>query len=341
MLFNPFRLRTWLKMGFIGWLGGGLITASSGYNFRPPVFPAGVPHDQLPPEAADIARAIRSIHLADYIHIIVIAIAAIAVLALIFQYLFCRFRFILFDSVVTGNPAVGRGWRTYASQANRYFGFWLVFRLVSWAAVFLIIGLPLLRAYKSGVFSGDNSLPALIAFIGSIALGAIILGIVLAIVSTLAKDFVMPVLALDDLSLGDAFSAVWRVVASEPGAWAIYMILKVLCAVGSAIALAVGLVIAMLPAIVVIGIPVGLVFVLGALAFKTLGVAVGIAICLVGALLAAAGFLCVFMVLIAPITVFFASYAFYFFGGRYPKLAALLWPQPTPPAPQSQMAGSR
>jgi hypothetical protein len=119
------------------------------------------------------------------------------------------------------------------------------------------------------------------------------------------------------------------------------MILKVLCAVGSAIALAVGLVIAMLPAIVVIGIPVGLVFVLGALAFKTLGVAVGIAICLVGALLAAAGFLCVFMVLIAPITVFFASYAFYFFGGRYPKLAALLWPQPTPPAPQSQMAGSR
>jgi hypothetical protein len=345
MLFNPFRLRTWLKMGFIGWLGGGLITASSGYNFRPPVFPAGVPHDQLPPEAADIARAIRSIHLADYIaghiNIIVTVIVVIAVLALIFQYLFCRFRFILFDSVVTGRPAVGRGWRNYASQANRYFGFWLVFRLVSWAAVFLIVGLPLWRAYKSGVFSGDNSLPALIAFIGSIALGAIVLGIVLAIVSTLAKDFVMPVLALDDFSLGDAFSAVWRVVASEPGAWVVYMIMKVICAVGSAIALTVSLVIALIPAIVVIGIPVGLVFVLGALAFKTLGVGVGIAICIVGALLAAAGFLCVFMVLIAPITVFFASYAFYFFGGRYPKLAALLWPQPTPPAPQSQMAGSR
>ena len=143
-------------------------------------------------------------------------------LALIFLYLFCRFRFILFDSVVTGQPAIGRGWRQYASQANRYFGFWLVFRLVNWAVVVLIVGVPLWHAYKSGLFSGDNSLPAFFAVIASIALGALAAGIVFAIMSTLAKDFVMPVLALDDLPLGDAWSAVWRVVVSEPGAWAAY-----------------------------------------------------------------------------------------------------------------------
>ena len=260
-------------------------------------------------------------------------------IGLIFQYLFCRFRFILFDSVVTGRPAIGRGWRQYASQANRYFGFWLVFRLVNWAVVVLIIGIPLWHAYKSGAFSGDNSLPAFIVAFASIALSALAAGIVFAVVSTLAKDFVMPVLALDDLPLGDAWSAVWRVVASEPGAWAGYMVMKVVCAVGAAIVLAIAIMIAMIPAFIVVGIPAGVLLVLGAVVFKTGATAVGIIICGIAGLVAAAGFFCLFLVLTASIDVFFASYAFYFFGGRYPKLAALLWPQPTPPAPQSHTAG--
>jgi hypothetical protein len=337
MLFSPFRVRTWLKMGFIGWLGGGLITASGGnMNFRSRL-PEQIPQEQLPAKAAEIMRAIRSIHLADHIQAIMIGLAAAVVLGLLFQYLFCRFRFILFDSIVSGEPVIGRGWRNYASQANRYFGFWLAFRLVTWGAVVVIIGLPLLHAYKNGAFSGDNSLPTLFAIIASIALTALAATIVFAVVSTLMKDFVMPVLALDDLPLGDAWAAVWRVVASEPGAWAAYMVMKVVCAVGAAIALAVALVIAMVPAIVVIGIPVGVVFLVGAIAFKTVGASLGIAICLVAAFLAAAAFFCIFLVLTAPISVFFASYAFYFFGGRYPKLAALLWPQPAPSSPQ--MAG--
>jgi hypothetical protein len=43
------------------------------------------------------------------------------------------------------------------------------------------------------------------------------------------------------------------------------------------------------------------------------------------------------LILTAPISVFFTSYALYFFGGRYPKLAALLWPSPIPPAPLPQI----
>jgi hypothetical protein len=341
ILFRPFRLATWLKMGFIGLLGGGVIVANSGANFRAPAAGGRVPQDQLPPEAADIFRAIRSIHLADYFHVIVIVIAVIAVLALIFLYLFCRFRFILFDSVVTGQPSIGRGWRMYASQANRYFGFWLVFRLVNWAVMALIVGVPLWHAYKNGVFSGDNSLPALFAIFASIALGVIAAAIIFAVVSTLARDFVMPVLALDDLPLGDAWSAVWRVAASEPGAWAAYMGLKLLCAVGSSIILTIAFIIAMLPALLVIGIPAGILIALGVLAFKTIGAMAGIIICCLAGLLAAAGFFCLTLMLIAPVSVFFASYAFYFFGGRYPKLAALLWPQPIAPAPQPQPVAVR
>lgn len=334
MLFTRFRLGLWLKMGFIGLLGGGLVSAGGSLNTRFPV--PEFPRDQAPGNPMDMDRIFRSIHLGDYFHLFVIILAIALAIGLIFQYLFCRFRFILFDSIITGAPAVGPGWRRYAPQANRYFGFWLVYRLVNWGVVVLIIGMPLWRAYKSGVFNGENSLPAFFAIIASIALGTLAASIGFAIVSTLAKDFVMPVLALDDLALGDAWSAVWRVIASEPGAWAAYMGLKLVASIGTWIALSIALVIVMIPATIFLAIPAGILLVAGIFAVKAIGTVVGIVLCTLAALILVAGFFCIFLVLSAPVSVFFTSYALYFFGGRYPKLAALLWPQPLPPAPQSQ-----
>ena len=78
MLF-PFRLGTWLKMGLIGLLGGGAVVSGGSFNFRAPVIPRKEPHRDLPQNAEDIFRAIRSIPLADYFHIIVIVIAVIVV----------------------------------------------------------------------------------------------------------------------------------------------------------------------------------------------------------------------------------------------------------------------
>jgi len=341
MLFKPFRLGTWLKMGFIGMLGGGLATFSGNMNFRG-MQPAGVPRGNFPSDPwYEIQRAMRSVHLADYLHIIVVVLAVILVISLIFLYLFCRFRFVLFDSVVTGQPAVGRGWRQYASQANRYFGFWLAFRLVTLATFALIIGLPLWHAYKSGVFSEDNSLAAFFQIMASIALGAVAAGIVLAVISTLMKDFIMPIMALDDLLLGDAWSVLWKVIASEPGAWAGYLGMKVVFAIGGSIALALGMFVAMLPAMFIIGIPVALLVVPGVFALKAGATAVAVLLFVLAGGLAAVGFSCLYLMLIAPFTVFFASYAFYFFGGRYPKLGALLWPQSPSPAPTPQMAGTQ
>jgi len=340
MLFKPFRLGTWLKMGFIGLLGGGLATFNSNVNF-PSSYqaPAGgrLPDDPF----AEIMRVLRSIHIADYIHGIVIALAIGVAISLIFLYLFCRFRFVLFDSVITTQPAVGRGWRLYASQANHYFGFWLVFRLVSFGVYALIIGIPLWHAYKNGALSGDGSLLVLLKLVASIALLALLASMVFAIISTLMKDFIMPIMALDNFALGDAWSALWRVIASEPGAWAGYLGMKLLLSLGAGIVLTIAFVIALLPAFVVIGIPTGLLVVAGVLVLKSGAVAVGVVICAIAGLLAATALCCIYMVLTAPLTVFFASYAFYFFGGRYPKLGALLWPQPIPSTPTPQLAGTQ
>lgn len=330
MLFRPFRLGVWLKIGFIGLLAGGVARLGSGFNFRGPI-PPQLPRGEFPNDPmAELSRAVHSIHLSDYFHIIAAALIVLLALSLVFLYLFSRFRFVLFDSIISGQAVVGRGWRQYASQANRYFGFWLVFRLVSWVTVALIIGVPVWHAYKGGVLSGDGSILALWRIIASIALGALAAGIIFGIISTLMKDFIMPILALDDLTLGDAWAALWRVIASEPGAWAGYLGMKLVLTIGSGIALAIATIIALIPAAVIIGIPVGILVAIGVGVLKAAGIAAGVAIFSVAGLVAAAGALCLYMFLTAPLTVFFAAYAFYFFGGRYPKLGALLSPQPSP-----------
>jgi len=342
MLFKPFRLGAWIKMGFIGLLGGGLATFHMNLNYRTPMFPSQFPHGELPEDPLyALQRAIRDIHLADYFHLIVLGLAVITVISLIFLYLFCRFRFVLFDSVISSEPTVKRGWRQYASQANRYFGFWLAFRIVTLAATVIIIGVPLWHAYKSGVFSGDNSIASLLQILASIALSAFAAAAVFAIVSTLMKDFIMPIMALDNLLLGDAWSALWRVIASEPGAWLGYLGMKVVLAVGAGIALGIAGAIALLPALVIIGIPVSLLVVPGIFALKAGATAGAVILFVIAGALVIAGLSCFYMMLIAPLTVFFPAYAFYFFGGRYPKLGALLWPQPVPPAPAPQMAGTQ
>src|SRR6476646_4697386 len=97
MLLRPFRLRTWLKLGFIGWLGGGVAMVNGNFNFRQPTLPH-FPHDQFPKDPwAEMHRAIQSIHLANYLHIILVVLALVLAASLVFLYLFCRFRFILFD----------------------------------------------------------------------------------------------------------------------------------------------------------------------------------------------------------------------------------------------------
>jgi hypothetical protein len=343
LLFQRFRLGIWLRFGLIGLLGGGLVTAGGGggSNLNLQNLNSRFPSGQAPPEFADIARAIRSIHLADYIQYFVAGFIAIVVLALVFQYLFCRFRFILFDAVVNGQPEIRKGWNKYGSQANRYFGFWLAYRFTYWGALFLVVGVPLLHAYKAGVFSRDNSLPELFAVFAPIGLSLLVMGICFAVVSTLVKDFVLPVLALDDFTLGDAWSAVWRVVSSEPGAWALYMVMKLVSAFLAGIAVGIAFVIALIPSLIIVGIPAGILIGIGVFIIKAGSVVGGGILCGIAVLLIVAGIFFVLLLLSAPVSVFFASYAFYFFGGRYPKLAALLWPQPIPPAPQPMMPGVR
>jgi hypothetical protein len=330
----PFRLRTWIKMGFIGWLAGGVVTVS--LNVRGPMLPRNFPGGTFPNDPfKDINEAIRSIRfeqLAGVVALLVVVLLTALIVSLIFSYLFSRFRFILFDSVISGQVVIGRGWQRYRDQGNRYFLFWLVFNLATWVALWFIVGVPIWHAYKHGLFQGDQPLFAFFDLLASVALGLLAFGLVAGVISTLAKDFIMPMMALDNLTIGQAFSALKEYIAAEPGAWAGYFGMKLALAFGAGIVLGLASAFAFLVLLLVMMIPAAVLILLGVLAMKA-AIGLGIAIFVLTGIAVVIACFCMAFCLMAPVSVFFAAYAFYFFGGRYPRLGGLLWPQPPPPAP--------
>lgn len=325
MLFRPFDFKTWMIMGVIGWLGGEGM--GGGFNFS---FPVGGHHPSKPAPAPPSAPGphFPTALLALVIAGIVLVVSAIAVA---FIYLFSRFRFVLFDSVLSAHAGIDKGWRSYRDQAHRYFWFWVAAGVVMLLIFALALGVPVLLAFKRGVFEkSPPPLDELFALFGIVFVTVLTIAVVVYVFSSLAKDFIVPLMALDDLRIGRAWAALKDMLKAEPWSFAGYLGLKLLMSFVATIALAIpvvllvlflvigGVIVAIFARLVVQAPSSGLIVaavVLGVLAFILfLFVLLGLA-----------------LFLSAPVAVFFTSYALYFLGGRYPRLGELLWPTPVPP----------
>ena len=328
MMFRPFRMKTWLKVGLIGWLAGAMATSGS-FNFNVPSVPGEMPRAS----GKSVEDFIRSLHLGNYIPLIVIVVIIALMIAIAFIYLFCRFRFILFDSVLSTDANIERGWSRYRRPAHRYLGFWLIYTFIAWGALFFIVVLPLWRAYKDGIFQNDDFLSAFLRLLVPIMLGLMAFAVVSAIVSSLANDFVVPMLALDDLPIGRAWAELKTAISAEPGAWAGYLGMKLLLSIAAGIitsiaAFAVGLI--CLLVLLIPGIVIGILVAIIARASGPVGLALGILAAIIGIAALMILLLILGLMATAPNAVFFTAYSLYFFGGRYPKLGAMLWPEAPP-----------
>ncbi|HYL93688.1 MAG TPA: hypothetical protein VEW69_11100, partial [Alphaproteobacteria bacterium] len=320
MLFRPFRFSRWLKLGFIGWLAGAG-AASLNFNSGSPRFPSGVGRVG---SIKDLSKVIDAAHVfvSEHMHLIIFFGILIAAVMLVFVYLNCRFRFILFDAVLTRDPQIGRAWSKYAGPANRFFVFWVLYSILAGVVLFYIIVMPFWRAFRSGAFSGDDPLPAIFSVLGSMILGALLMSLILGIVTTLANDFIVPMMAVGNVSVGEAGSLLQDMVIAEPGAFAGYLGMKLVLHIGGAVCYGIALVICL----VVLLIPIILLVLLGVLIIALLksmgafGAVLAAIVIVIGVLALAALIFVLSLATIAPFAVFFTSYALYFLGGRYPKL---------------------
>jgi hypothetical protein len=328
-LFQPFRIAQWTKLAFVGLLAGEL--GANGCNrssFTPPGHPGGVPHSGIP-GAFGIDPALLAALAALLTAVIIAALA----FGIIMMYVSSVMRFVLFDSIVARQCNIRWSWNRRLAPGWRYFVWKLLYIFLSLGCLAVIIGIPAAVAFSQGWFKQPKE------HMGALFLGGFLLFLVLfvfaviaAVVLVLTKDFVIPQMALENIDAIEGWSRLWRMMQPDKGAYAGYIAMKIV------LAIVVGLLIG------IATIVLGLIFVVPTIGVALLAVITGhaagltwnahtiVLAALVGGIVLAA-FLYLVSLISVPAIVFFPAYSMYFFGGRYPRLAAVLYPASPAPNP--------
>jgi len=341
LLFRPFRFGFWARLAVValitGEVGGGgsgggslpnLNTNRGGDNHWANYWSdrwAGAAHLFSAPGWEDIQ---------PYIGWIAVCVALVLAVLLLWIYSDCVYRFILLDAVISGQCRLREGWRRWRGAGRRYLLWVVAFGFVAFVLVGVVAGVPVLLAYRAGWFEHpDQNLGVLIGGGILLALVVIVLVAVLAIIDMLGRDFLVPVMAFEEVGAMDGWRRVLAMMGVEKLAYAGYVLMKIVLAMGGAIIFT----IINLIVILFLLIPLGVLGVIGFLIGRSAGVSwdnTSVVLLLAAfALLALAGLLYVVGFVYAPGLVFFQSYTLEFFAPRYGPLGSKMFPLSPPMMP--------
>ncbi len=178
----------------------------------------------------------------------------------------------------------------------------------------ILIGLPLALALAAG-WTSDLREHIGRTIAGVILLGGLFVVFVLAavVVQVLAKDFLVPIMALEDVDFADGWHRLLEMIRAEQGRYAIYLLLKLVLSIAAGILFSI---LAIIVALLVV-IPGAAAVVAGHVAglewtVTTISLAIIFGTLLLLLLVYLIAWVCV------PATVFFPAYALHFFAARYP-----------------------
>ena len=333
-LFKPFRWSFWWRVGLLGALTGELSSGGGGANFN---FPASFPPPQHRNGGDDLSFLARPMPHIDP-HLLWILIPTVIICALFFMLLFMYLgsvcRFILLEATLNGQISIRQAWVRWKDQGLRFFGFQLFLMLIFLALLGIVVFLFLMVIGVSTFKGGDPSGAKFGAIFGAILLflcALALLTIPYLIVFVLAKDFAVPVMALEGATFGEAWRKVWSMAKDETGSVLGYFGMKIVLTIGAGVIFGIIGTIAVL----IILFPVGGAGVLAVLAGKAAGLTWNlytITLAVSIGLVVLALLICVFALISVPVAMFFPAYGLYFFAGRYKPLHDRLFPPP-PPAP--------
>jgi hypothetical protein len=330
-LLRPFRFGQWWRLALVGLLAGELGSSPS-CRFN---YPLNTQHrgSQQAFLAGNWPSQLTN-HPALFAGIVAAVIAISLVLLVLFTYINSVMRFILFDSIIARECHIRAGWARRKAPGLRLFWWQIVFMLVTSAVLLIVIGVPVACAWASGWFAHarDHVLELVLSGI-ALLLVLFVLFVFLGVVHVMTKDFVVPQMALENISAVEGWRRLWVLLKSEKAGYAGYIGMKIVLSIGAGIVVAI-------VALIVLGvllIPVGGAGVVAVLAAKAAGwtwTVYTITLAVVLGCIAFAIFFCLLSLISVPVIVFFPAYSIYFFAQRYPPLASLLWPQsPAPVAP--------
>ena len=305
-----------MRLAFVGVLAGEMGGGSCSYR---------VPTELVRPRA----QHLQSPDLFGGQPLLMIAAVAAAViitilLAVAFLYVSSRMRFVLFDSIVASECRVRHYWRQRGEPALRYFVWQLLFGVGVLAALMILFAPPLILAIAAGWFEspGAHLVPLILAGIAA-ALVLFLLVITLAVIHVLTKDFVVPQMALEGVTVGEGWRRLWAQIVAEKAGYAAYVGLKIVLTVATGIGVAIiGIVLAL-----IVLIPVAALGAIGVLGGQAAGLTwnpVTIAMATALGAIALLVLIFLFAVISVPLIVFFPAYSCHFLAGRYPPMKEAL-----------------
>ena len=322
-LFRPFRFGQWTRLALVG-LFAGEMSSGGGCNFN---YATHAPsnHRNLVAVAHPNWELLAPL--------LVIAIIAVPLIWLLLIYVNSRMRFVLFDSVIAKRCELGRMWRERRGPAFQYFIWQILFFLATIAGTAILLGVPALAAFLLGWFTAPRQHLAALILTGIFVFFALMLWLLLSItIQVFTKDFVVPQMALENLSAFEGWRRLWVMLQSEKGSYAGYGLMKFVLAIGAAVAVGILAVII----IVLLLIPFGGIGAIAVIAGKAAGFTWNV-FTITAAIVAGSIFLLVVFYAVSlisvPVIIFFPAYSIYFFAGRYPNLARVMYPAPAPPPP--------
>ena len=318
-LFKPFRLGHWTRLAVTGLLAGEL-SSTGGCTYQIPFSGGGGGGgDKFMAQSAGIPEVLM---------LIVIPLLLIAGVALVIAliYVSSMMRFVLFDSVTSKECHIREYWNRRREPGFRYFLWQLVFAFAAMSGVIAIIGAAAVIVFGLGLQANPRAHLLPLILIGLIFLSVFFVFMVLVIgITVLTKDFVVPQMALENISAMEGWRRLWAMMKAEARGYAGYLGLKLLLAVGTAVVLG----IAVLLVVLALFIPFGGVSVAAILGGRAIGLswnALTLSVAIVAVCLVLAACIYAALLVTVPSIVFFPAYAYYFFASRYEPLNALMSP---------------
>ncbi len=339
-LFQPFRFGQWVRLAVVGFLAGEL-SSGSGCNgssgFRNSRGSRGSEG------AAEVTAALHKLvafwhaHTTLIVAIITGLIVFFFLLGILFTYINSRMRFVLFDSIIAKECHIREYWARRGDVAWKFFIWQLLFSFCGLMVSVILIGIPLAIAWAAGWLRkpGDHILPLVLGGL-FVFLLFMTFAICAAIIRVIAKDFVVPYMAVEGLTVMEGWRIVWQGMKAEKGAYAGYIGMKIVLALGAAVVFGIidliAFIIVAIP-LFIIGVMVGVAAASAGLTWNAYTITLMIIVGFIGIL----GIMFLFALIGVPTIVFFPAYSIHFLASRYPKLDALLHPAPStapvPPAP--------
>jgi hypothetical protein len=241
----PLRLERWLVLGFLAFLdqcgrslpgGGGSPGAGGGHG----------PHGGGLPDTAEVAAQLQkalewlSAHAAPMVLGGLVGLITLAAVVAVVLWVNSRGVFAYLDAVATGRAELSRPWRRHALAASSYFGWSLGITL---AAVFVVVfaaGLVVTTvfAWATGRLSAA---PWLLVATMFPVLALLLLALpLLALARVALRDFVAPLQLATALPCAAAARVLESLVLRHPGAFVLYLLLKLLVVVVTGLLVAVG-----------------------------------------------------------------------------------------------------